>query len=221
MGQYGQSAIDDVVACIIRDESRKVQVPDWLLMGIDGAESGWDPNALGDEVSGPTVVVGGVTYNSYRDPSSGRYYSSLGLAQLNICGGQGTGYNPTDLLNPRLNTQVAIQPVTNAYVWAVQNGYTGTDLIRQVATHSGHPGRVDPHDPRVDHIVDVTLRLIFMPDGSWAQWPPFNAAVCAGVPPPPPPLDTWSEGSPPTNCDEADSAISRHADRIGQLVDLF
>jgi hypothetical protein len=112
-------------------------------------------------------------------------------------------------------------PIASAYVWAVQNGYSGTDLIRQVAVHSGHPGLVDPHDARVDHIVNVTLRLIFNTDGSWATWPPFNASACSGLPPPPPPLDTWSEGSPPTNRDEADSAISRHADRIGQLVDLF
>lgn len=221
MGQYGQYAIDDIIACIVRDESRKANIPDWLPLGIAGAESGWDPNALGDEVSGPTVVVGGVTYQSYRDPATGRYYSSIGLFQENICGGQGTGYNPVDLLNPRNNTQIAVAAITNAYVWAVQQGYTGTDLIRQVATHSGHPGRVDPMDPRVQHIVDVTLGLIFMPDGSWAQWPPFNAAVCAGLPPPPPPLDSWSEGPVPTSRAEADAAIENHLTRVGQLIYLF
>jgi hypothetical protein len=221
MGQYGQTAIDDIVACIIRDESRKANIPDWVAMGIAGAESGWTPGALGDEVSGPTVVVGGKTYNSYRDPASGRYYSSIGLFQENICGGQGTGYSPTDLLNPRFNAQVGVPPIANAYVWAVQNGYQGTDLIRQVATHSGHPGRIDPMDPRVSHIVDVTLRLIFNPDGSWATWPPFNAAVCAGLPPPPPPIDSWSEGPAPTSRAEADAAIEAHLERVGKLIYLF
>jgi len=221
MGQFGQYNIDDYVACVIRDEARKANIPDWLPMGIAGAESSWDPNAKGDEVSGPTVVVGGTTYYAYQDPASGRYYSSLGLFQLNICGGQGSGYNPVDLFDPRRNAQIAMPPIAGGYVWAVNHGYTGTDLIRQVAIHSGHPGYVDPFDYRVQNIVDITLRLLFNADGTWAQFPPFNAAACSGLPPPPPPLDSWSEGPAPTNRDEADSAISRHADRIGQLVDLF
>lgn len=221
MGQFGQYAIDDFIACVIRDEARKANIPDWLPMGIAGAESGWDPNALGDEVSGPTVTVGGHTYNSYRDPASGRYYSSIGLFQLNVCGGQGSGYNPADLLNPRLNTQIAMAPIAAAYVWAANNGYAGIDLVRQVAIHSGHPGYVDPMDYRVQNIADVTMRLLFNADGTWAQFPPFNASVCAGLPPPPPPLDSWSEGPLPASRQDADNLIERHLDRVGELIYLF
>ena len=221
MGQYGQYAINDVIACIVRDEARKANIPDFIALGIAGAESSFNENPLGDEVPGPTVQVGSKTYNAYRDPASGRYFQSLGLFQLNICGGQGTGYNPTDLLNPRFNAQVGVPPIASGYVWAVNHGYAGTDLIRQVAIHSGHPGYVDPHDYRVDNIVNVTLKLIFNPDGSWATWPPFNASVCAGLPPPPPPLDSWSEGPAPTSRADADSAIEKHLDRVGQLIYLF
>jgi hypothetical protein len=221
MGQFGQYAIDDYVACVIRDEANKAGVPAWIPMGIAGAESGFDPNALGDQASGPTVTVGGVTYPTYHDPASGRYYQSLGLFQLNICGGQGSGYNPPDVLNVRNNTQIAMAHIAAAYNGAIGAGYSWSDLVRQVAIHSGHPGLVDPHDYRVDHIVDETLHLIFNADGSWAQWPPFDAGVCGGAPPPPPPLATWSEGTPPTDRPSAEAAIQAHADRIGQLVDGF
>jgi hypothetical protein len=200
MGQYGQFAIDDIIACIIRDEARKANIPDWIPMGIAGAESGWDPA-----------------------PPPGDNGRSWGLFQLYIDGGQGSDYvnNPQALNDPRLNTQIAMPYIAAGYVWAVNHGYTGTDLIRQVAVHSGHPGAIDPHDPRVDRIVDITMRLIMMPDGSWATWPPFNASVCAGVPPPPPPLDSWSEGPAPTSRAEADAAIEGHLTRIGQLIYQF
>jgi hypothetical protein len=199
VGRFGQVDVDDIIACIIRDEARKANIPEFVPMGIAAAESGFDPNAEGD---------------------NGR---SIGLFQLYLDGGQGSDYvnNPEALKNPRLNAQVAMPPIVNGYWWAVQQGYTGEDLIRQVAIHSGHPGRVDPHDYRVDSIYNWTVQLITNGAGAIVAWPPFNSAVCAGLPPPPPPIDTWSEGSQPTNRDEADAAISRHAERIGQLVDNF
>lgn len=199
MGRFGQIDVDDTIACIIRDEARKANIPEFLPMGIAGAESGFDPDAEGD---------------------AGR---SIGLFQLYLDGGQGSDYvnNPGALKNPRLNAQIAMPYIVNAYFWASQQGYTGEDLIRQVAVHSGHPGRVDPHDYRVDNIVRWTKELITDGAGHIVDWPPFNAAACAGLPPPPPPIDSWSEGPAPQNRDEADAAISAHAERIGQLVDSF
>jgi len=199
VGQFGQIAVDDIIACIIRDEARKANIPEFVPMGIAGAESGFDPNAEGD---------------------NGR---SIGLFQLYVDGGQGSDYvnNLDALKNPRLNAQIAMPYIVNGYFWAAQRGYTGEDLIRQVAVHSGHPGAVDPHDYRVDHIYDVTVQLITNAAGQIVAWPPFNPSVCASLPPPPPPIGSWSEGPAPTNRDQADAAISAHADRIGQLVDSF
>jgi hypothetical protein len=159
MTRLGQFTIDDVIACVIRDEARRLDCPEFLALGIAGAESNWDPLALGD---------------------NGR---SFGLFQLYIDGGQGSDWqdNPVVLYNPRFNSRIAIPPIKRAYDAATAYGLTGTVAIRATAVASGHPGPVDLYDDRVDRIVDYCLRLVFNRDGTCAQWPAHEASVCSSV----------------------------------------
>lgn len=171
--RFGMHMIDDVVACCIRSEARRVSCPEYLAMGIAGAESGWDPNAVGD---------------------NGQSY---GLFQLNIAGGQGTDYTgePQLLLNPRLNARIAMQAIVKAAWMCGNQGKEGTDYVACVAVNSGHPGHISTSDPRVQKIVRITCECIFNSDGSWAHWPDFHESVCAAIvipatPAPPTPTPT-------------------------------
>ncbi len=221
MGVFGRHSINDVVACVLRDESHRANIPEFYSMGIAGAESSWRPNALGDEAAGPTHAVGPRTYNTYRDPATGRYYCSLGLLQLNICGGQGTGYSPESLLDARTNARIGTSRIAAAVVSVARDGLTGEVAIAEVAIRSGHPGPVARSDSRVRRIVTITAEILFLADGRYATWPTFDPTVCAGIPAPPPPLDTWSEGPRPASEAQAEAAIERHLDRIGELIHLF
>lgn len=166
---------------MIRDEARRADCPEHIALGIAGAESNWDPNAHGDGCH------------------------SYGLFQLYVNGGQGDPYssNPDLLYHPRLNSRLAMPPIVNAYNWWEAQGYRGVDLIGLTAVYSGHPGRVPLSDPRVQRIVDYTLRLIFNKDGSWADWPTFNRRVCSDVVipeigplPPPGPVTPFADLDP-------------------------
>jgi len=178
---YGHHRIDDIVACCIRDEALRVGCPEYLAMGIAGAESGWDPNALGD---------GGLSY---------------GLFQLYVAGGQGSEYrdNPTLLFNPRLNSRIAVVPIAQAAWKCTVAGEQGVDFIACVAVHSGHPGHISTSDPRVQRIVRITLEVVFDRYGNFARWPTLRRSDCAGVtipvpgvPTPPPPMPGWSDVQP-------------------------
>lgn len=191
---FGQHVIDSVIACVIRDEARRAGVPEFIAMGIAGAESGWDPDALGDS---------GLSY---------------GLFQLYTGDGQGSPYadNPEVLFNPRLNARVAMGPIAAAYASCQESGLSGSNLIACTATGSGHPGPVSWTDSRVRRIVRIALELIFLPDGRWATWPPFDPGVCAGVtipdappPPSPSPLPDFQDLDPVEPPDRAEAGVSR------------
>jgi len=144
---------------VIRDEARRVDLPDFIALGIAGAETNWDPTAVGD---------------------SGHSY---GLFQLYVNGGQGDSWagDPELLKNPRLNSRLAMPPIRDAYRWWEAKGYRGVDLIGLTAVYSGHPGRVPLSDPRVRRIVRITLELVFEEDGSYARWPDFHRSDCADI----------------------------------------
>ena len=178
---------------MIREEARDVDLPDFIALGIAGAETNWDPTQHGDGCH------------------------SYGLFQLYVNGGQGDPYsgNPDVLYNPRLNSRAAMPPIRDAYKWWEAKGYRGVELIALTAVYSGHPGRVPISDPRVQRIVDITLRLVFNKDGSWALWPAFNRRVCQhvqipGIPtlPVPGPVVPWEGIAPVEPPPVAISAVS-------------
>nr|MBF6606957.1 transglycosylase SLT domain-containing protein [Chloroflexota bacterium] len=139
MVQLGRVNVPDTIACVIRDEADKINCPQYIALGIAMAESAFDPNAVGDNGC------------------------SIGLFQLNTCGGQGSDYanNKDALKDPRLNAKIALLPIAGAVYNCTLNGNHGEDLIRCVAVNSGHPGHVDLHDPRVTNIFNDCMLLIF------------------------------------------------------------
>lgn len=199
MVRLGQVDVDDFIACVIRSEAQAQGCPEYLAMGIALAESGFDPNAKGD---------------------NGR---SIGLFQLYVDGGQGSDYkdNPDALLDPKLNARIGIRPITIAAFGCTSQGKTGDDFIRCVATHSGHPGAVPTDDPRVTSIVNATVRLITDAAGRLTPWPANNPAICSGAVPPPPPLGSWAEPLNPGNKDQAQTVIEAHFQRISDLFTRF
>ncbi len=196
MTRLGQLDVPDYVACVIRTEAQRQGCPEYLAVGIAGAESGWDPNAVGD---------------------NGR---SIGLFQLYLDGGQGSDYrdNPDALKDPKLNARIAIRPITVAAYAATIAGYAGERFIREVARRSGHPGFVALDDSRLTSIVGYCVQLITDASGRIVPWPQLDLRQCADVPSPPPPLDGWSEGPVPISTDQKIDAIERHAQRINELA---
>lgn len=221
MARYGQVDVNDTIACLMRERVASDGGEPWILFGIVAAESGFAPNAVGDRASGPSVTVGNQSYAPYRDPN-GAYWCSLGLLQLNLCGGQGVGYSPTTLFDPRRNLEIGYRPIAIATIQAYQRGYTGERFIREIARSSGHPGFVPLEDARLTSIVNHTVRLITDSRGNLAPWPAYRPSDCgAAVPAPPPPIGSWAEGPAPANSQQADDAVHRHLERIGDLVDRF
>jgi hypothetical protein len=116
---------------------------------------------------------------------------SWGLFMLNRNGGQGKGYSPAYLKNPSNNAQIAYPAIKAAY-----DAYP--DDVAQIAIHSGHPGLVDPSDPRVQRIVRTSnfikaagnplsaaaqlLSGIHLPDiGSYLPTFPTGPAIGQGI----------------------------------------
>ncbi|MHB1669079.1 lysozyme family protein [Thiomonas sp.] len=69
------------------------------------------------------------------------YGGSWGMFQENL-GGQGRAYrnNPSALLNPVLNAQLAAPAMRAGYLQGKALGFRGNALAEYTATHSGHPG---------------------------------------------------------------------------------
>ncbi len=199
MTRFGQVDVDSFIACIIRTAVDQIGGFAWVTMGIVMAESGFDPDAVGDAGC------------------------SIGLLQLNTCGGQGSDYadNRDALKDPRLNMQVGQPFIARAVLYATQQGWQGERFIREVARRSGHPGFVDLDDYRLTNIYNDTVRLITDSAGRLAAWPPNDPRLCSGVVAPPPPIGSWNEGPAPADSTQADDAIKRHLDRVGELVDNF
>lgn len=198
--RYGRVDVNAYIACVIRSAVQRIGGFEWTTMGIVSAESGFNPNAVGDAGC------------------------SIGLLQLNTCGGQGSDYasNPDALKDPVLNMEVGQPYIARAVLYATQQGWTGERFIREVARRSGHPGFVPLDDSRLTAIYNATIRLITDSNGNLVPWPPFNPNDCATPPPaPPPPLGSWTEGPAPTTRDQAVAAITRHLERMIQLLKAF
>lgn len=75
---------------------------------------------------------------------------SVGLFQLNRRGGQGVGYTVQQLMDPRINAEIAARYIAPA-IEKCSKARDGT--ISCVTTNSGHPGLVPYSDPRVLEIV--------------------------------------------------------------------
>jgi hypothetical protein len=197
--QLGTVQVDDFIACVIRTEAQAQGCPEYIAMGIAMAESGFDPNAVGDNGC------------------------SIGLFQLNTCGGQGSDYanNKDALKDPKLNARIAIHPITVAAFEASAAGYQGEQWIRWVCAHSGHPGNVALNDPRITNIFADTMHLITNAAGQLTPWPANNPAVCGGAVPPPPPIGSWAEPLNPANKDQAQQVIEAHFQRISDLFERF
>lgn len=110
-----QTALQDIEA-----QSTADNVPPWIAVSIADAESGLNPNALGD-------------YNTKHEPTS------FGLFQLHQGGGQGDGYTQAQLLNPQTNAQIGVAPIAAAYQTGTALGLSGMNLLNYTADHSGHP----------------------------------------------------------------------------------
>src|SRR3990167_115423 len=197
--RLGTVSVPDRIACITRRAAIFADTDAQAAMGIAMSESNFDPNAVGDAGC------------------------SIGLFQLNTCGGQGSDYadNRDALKDPHLNATIAIRPIALAVLRYRDAGLNKWDYFREVARHSGHPGLVSADDPRIVAIANNCFKLIFDASGRLSPWPAYNPALCADTTAPPPPLGSWSEGAAPTNGTEADDAIRKHLERIGQLVDTF
>lgn len=197
--RLGRVDVPDHIACLVRQAVIEIGGFDWVVMGIVSAESGFDPNAVGDAGC------------------------SIGLLQLNTCGGQGNDYrnNKDALKDPKLNLQVGVPPIAVATLQATQRGYTGERFIKEIARSSGHPGFVPLDDPRLEHIYDDTVRLITDNRGNLVKWPVHDPRRCSGAIAPPPPIGSWTEGPTPRTVAEADAAIVRHANRVGELMEAF
>lgn len=113
-------AVNQTGLAAIENQSSKDGVPYWVSVTIADAESGLNPNALGD-------------YNTAHQPTS------FGLFQLHQGDGQGAGYTASQLLNPTTNAQIGVAPIAAAYKQGVSQGLTGMPLLSFTADHSGHP----------------------------------------------------------------------------------
>ncbi len=118
-------------------------------------ESIWVPIMLRESGGNP---------NAKAETSQERSY---GLFQLNIMGGQGSGYNPADLLDPVTNAAIAAKAIANAYVQYGNN-------LAQVAIASGHPGPVSVDDYRIRAILALQTDYI-NGTGYAGQWRAFFA----------------------------------------------
>lgn len=192
----GTVNVPDTVACLVRSVADQASVPQWLLMGIVSAESGFDPRALGD----------------------GR--TSYGLLQLHV-GGQADDYTAgplTDLFDPYTNLHTGIPYIATAYLDAVTIGLVDQALIAHVATHSGHPGRVTGSDPRVLAIFAATVALITDGHGNLAPWPPHDPSRCPLPGQQGQPHDLWHEADIPVSPRQVSAALVAHGVRIAQLA---
>ena len=199
MVQLGQVQVDDFIACCIRTAVQQIGGFEWVTMAIVDAESGFDPNAVGDAGC------------------------SIGLLQLNTCGGQGSDYanNRDALKDPKLNLQIGQPFIARATLVATQEGLTGDDFMREVCRLSGHPGGIPRNDPRLDPYVVAMHRVITNAAGQLVAWPPNNPALCAGGVAAPPPLGSWAEPLNPQNKDQAQQVIEAHLARVDQLFMQF
>lgn len=103
-------------------------LPEWVWMPIMLAESGGSPTA---GTSGGRLLTG---------------HNSVGLFQLNVHGGQGSGHSVSSLTNPLTNAELAYPAIHSAYQQviatdaATRNAMTQGQILDRVAQLSGHAG---------------------------------------------------------------------------------
>lgn len=124
-------------------------IPPSILEEIVSVESGYNPNATGDNGT------------------------SFGLLQLHF-GGQGTGHTAAELENPYTNLQIGVPYVAAGYQAALQQGYTGFDLALHTAGESGHPGGSPGHYVMTSQY-EAMLRQAYQTGGATAQYPATDA----------------------------------------------
>lgn len=112
---YGGGDQNSLVA--LADQFSKqygIQDPN-ILRALIQAESGWNPKAIGD---------------------SG---NSIGLLQLNMAGGAGTGYTQQQLMNPSTNLSIMMPEIAAAVKEGMAQGLTGAALARFVGATVERP----------------------------------------------------------------------------------
>jgi hypothetical protein len=118
----------------------KYGVPSSVWYPIALAESGGDPNAVGDKGA------------------------SIGIFQINRVGGQGIGYSADQLRDPTTNAEVAAKAIVPAY-HAVAGTVSNDALASEVARRSGHPGGsisnpFNANDSRIQRIKTLASEFV-------------------------------------------------------------
>lgn len=127
-------------------------VPLDLSYAFIAAESGFDPSKPGD----------------CTDPTNLSTCCSWGLLQLNLCGGQGTGFTPAQLQDAATNLDIGLPPIAAAFRLCWTPTIAQDQYIRCVMRNSGHPGNVPDGDP----VFEAAFNNIFP---KWQCF--FNALV--------------------------------------------
>lgn len=111
---------------------QKSGVPEYIYAPLAYAESGGNPNAQGDcpQKDG--------SYGACNVPTAVGPPTSFGYYQLHTQGGQGTGYAPSDLLNPSKNANIAARYIAPAYEKAKAEGGSAFQILLRTAQLSGH-----------------------------------------------------------------------------------
>jgi len=130
IGGYTWSAELDA---IIRQEAQVAGVPLDLAYTFIAAESGFDPTVVAAE------ATGGYSY---------------GLLQL-YDHGQGAGYPPAVLLDPRRNLQIGLPYIAAAFAQTWSPTIPPFEFIYLVSIRSGHPGQVPRDDYRILRIARI------------------------------------------------------------------
>lgn len=110
---------------------------------------------------------------------------SYGGLQLNIDGGQGTGYPVETLLDPEANLRIGLPHIARALAATNEPGADLHTLVWRISTRSGHPGNVAKDDPRI-----LTILRNFTA---------FDAAFPIPFPDVPPPPSLPPAGAMPSN----------------------
>jgi len=123
----------DALDTIIREEAVRTGVPLDLAYTFIAAESGFDAGAVAAE------AAGGYSY---------------GLLQL-YDHGQGAGYPPSVLLDPRRNLQIGLPYIAAAFRQTWSPTIAPFEFIYLVSIRSGHPGEVPRDDYRILKIARI------------------------------------------------------------------
>jgi hypothetical protein len=145
---------------IIVEEAQRAGTPLDLAYTFIAAESSFNPGQVTPE------AAGGYSY---------------GLLQL-YDHGQGAGYPPEVLLDPRRNLQIGLPHITAAFRATWSPTIAPFDFIYLISIRSGHPGQVERDDPGILRIARIWSCFfpaagVFGPEGA-----PSTSTGMAGGP---------------------------------------